>query len=418
MARRIGYYLPFVLFNVGNFNDSVFMMRLQPDGKLLVGGTFTTYTTAQGTFTTNRIVRLLPSGDIDQTFEYGVGKGLTALPDRTTGTGTIGGDIICRDTFTLDDGRILLIGRFGTYNNTTTPRHLVMLNGDGTIDTTTTFNTNLGVALDVGGDNGGGGGFETGQFIRYDDNIDRFIIGGNFTEFNGVTAYSMVMLNGDGTHNTSFVSEFADNIGGRDISLDITSQEMLVVGDFNSYGVNSNTNKIVKIDYTGSVVAGFTGSFSGGYDGGTDGGFGVKFYDGHYYVAGDFDSYNGTLSRRFVKINAATGAIENTIFNIGDGVQSGTVRARAILIHNEKIYVGGTFTEFNGVPANRIYSLNMDGSENTDFDYGTGFAGGTTSVNIIDEYDNYFVFGGNFTTYQGQSSENLAKISISGEPLF
>lgn len=89
----------------------------QPDGKLLVGGNFNTYTNTE----TKGIVRLLPSGSVDSTFH--------------TGSGFDGGT---EKLSVLANGKILAAGRFDEYNGV--PTHgIIRLHPDGRLDSSFVF---------------------------------------------------------------------------------------------------------------------------------------------------------------------------------------------------------------------------------------------------------------------------------------
>src|SRR5690606_1792281 len=83
-------------FNIGTgFNSDVNVITKQDDGKILVGGTFTTYNST----TQNRIARLNTDGTLDTSF--------------TVGTGFDG---VVRAITKQDDGKILVGGDFTSYN--------------------------------------------------------------------------------------------------------------------------------------------------------------------------------------------------------------------------------------------------------------------------------------------------------------
>ncbi|ACU07778.1 hypothetical protein FIC_01330 [Flavobacteriaceae bacterium 3519-10] len=111
-------------FNNGGsgFDNTVKTVALQPDGKLLVGGTFTTY---NGT-PVNNIVRLNADGSLDSTFS------------SLTFESATGGAVDLTKLIVLDDSKILFSGRFNKYNFVQTGS-VGRLNSDGSLDTT--FNT-------------------------------------------------------------------------------------------------------------------------------------------------------------------------------------------------------------------------------------------------------------------------------------
>lgn len=155
-------------------NGPVVAVARQPDGKVLIGGRFTAVTGSGSSTSTQRygVARLLPDGRVDTGFNPGANNGIDAFavqPDGrivvvgqfTTigggGTGTTARSKIARlmsdgtfdasfSAFTFDqfppsvlllqtDGRILFGGPFASINNV--PRHkLVRVLADGSIDPT------------------------------------------------------------------------------------------------------------------------------------------------------------------------------------------------------------------------------------------------------------------------------------------
>src|SRR5262249_42356936 len=101
------------------FDNEVFTVRVQPDGKILASGFFTKV----GSSSRRGIVRLNADGSVDTTFNPG------------TGTSTTNGLPHTADTLALQtDGRVILGGRFQKFNNIT-QSYLARLNSDGSLDT-------------------------------------------------------------------------------------------------------------------------------------------------------------------------------------------------------------------------------------------------------------------------------------------
>ena len=109
-------------FNVGTgFNTLTGYgndIKLQNDGKLLVGGTFTSY----NGITKSGIARINSNGVYDSTFT-GTGTGIS----NTSNSGIVKAIAI------QNDGKLLIGGNFNTYNGTST-NGLTRINSDGTID--------------------------------------------------------------------------------------------------------------------------------------------------------------------------------------------------------------------------------------------------------------------------------------------
>ncbi len=154
-----------VSFNPGTgVNNTIWDMCLQPDGNLLISGEFTLY---NGT-SRSRIARVLPNGTLDATFNPGTG--LYAL------SGAIGRRITLHG-----GGKVLVTGAFTSVNGTTRNR-IARLNPDG--------------SLDAGFNPGTGMGNGEGWAIAARPN-GKVLIGGSFTLFAGGTKNRIVQLLGD-----------------------------------------------------------------------------------------------------------------------------------------------------------------------------------------------------------------------------
>jgi uncharacterized delta-60 repeat protein len=149
-------------FNIGTgFNGFVRTVIQQSDGKLLVGGDFTTYSGSAN----NRIVRINTDGTKDTTFNMGTGFDASIIP-------------IIHHFLPL----FLVGGNFTTYSGSANNR-IVRLNSDGTKDAT--FNI--------------GTGFNDIVIPIIQQSNGKFLIGGNFTTYSGSVAERMVLINPDGT---------------------------------------------------------------------------------------------------------------------------------------------------------------------------------------------------------------------------
>jgi uncharacterized delta-60 repeat protein len=137
---------------------SVYAIAVQSDGKILVGGQFSTYNGAS----IDRLARINPDGTLDSTFTAGVAGNMPAIT-----TIVIQGD-----------GKILLGGRFATCNGSNR-NNLARLNPDGSFDAS--FLT----------DGGGTNDIVRSIVVQSDGNL---LVGGDFTTVNGVTKNRIVRL--------------------------------------------------------------------------------------------------------------------------------------------------------------------------------------------------------------------------------
>jgi uncharacterized delta-60 repeat protein len=234
-------------FTIGTgFNNTVRAIKVQPDEKILIGGNFTSYSGESF----NRLIRLNSDGSIDNTFSVGVGF-----------------DSIVRDIKLDDDGKILVGGNFSTYSGTTV-NGIVRLNSDGSIDNT--FNV--------------GGGFNSNFNNRVTTieigSDDKILVGGGFTTYNNKKFDSFIILNSDGTPFTET---------GYETHVNIESPNTLIKGvNFTktSFIIDDNLTNLVMENCIG-------GDFSFGEESILSGTF--KNCEGGKYSFG----YNGELSGTF-----------------------------------------------------------------------------------------------------------------------
>jgi uncharacterized delta-60 repeat protein len=297
-------------FNVTN-NNYVFCTAVQSDGKILVGGSFTTF----NGLTANRIVRINQDGTTDTTFNSGTGF------DNTPNS------IIIQP-----NGQILVGGQFTTYNGGTANR-IIRLNSNGSKDTSFVYGT----------------GFNnlTLQILLLSNG--QMYVCGTFTTYNGVSVNGIIRLNSNGSKDTTF------NSGSPNLvyisSLSLQSDNKLIVGGFFTTWAGNTAGSIIRLNTDGSVDNTFNSGT--GFDS-TINSIAIMS-NGQILCGGQFTSYNGTTSNLIARLNSS-GSYDTT-WNIGSGFNG--VQVDSISILNGQLYCAGLFTQFNGVNANNIISLNL-----------------------------------------------------------
>jgi uncharacterized delta-60 repeat protein len=103
-----------------NAMNGVFAITIQSDGKLLIGGTFTTIDGGTGGTTQHLLARLHPDGTLDTGFN----------PNMNSTFGSL-----IRSIVVQPDGKIIIGGRFKDINNGVTNRLITRLNPDSSVDT-------------------------------------------------------------------------------------------------------------------------------------------------------------------------------------------------------------------------------------------------------------------------------------------
>lgn len=348
------------------FNQYVNCAYLQPDGKIIAGGNFTAY---DGTTGVNRIVRLNSDGTLDAGFSSGTGfnqyvKMVNCQPD----------------------GKIIVGGNFSTYNGISNIK-ICRLNTDGSLDAS--FITGTGLSH-----------YPNGSHINSDGTI---IVVGLFTTYDGISNRRIVKINPDGTINSNFNS--GTGFDGEVTSIVIQPDGRFVLGgSFTSYN-GVTRNYVARLDANGDMDLGLN----------PGAGFNNSVYtlalqsDGKIIVGGSFSLFNEFTRNRIARLNDDSGLYldffeENTGFN-------GSVKIISIQ-QDDKIVVGGSFTTFNGLTKNSIARLNIDGSDDENFNSGTGFNGDVNA--IVVQQDGKIIVGGNFTSYNGTGRNYIARINNDG----
>ena len=196
----------------GFSNGNLYSVELQSDGKIIVGGYFTTYSGVSK----NSIVRLNIDGSIDNTFNIG--------------TGFSEGEVL--DMAIQSDGKILVVGGFTSYSGVSR-NYIIRLNTDGSIDNTFTIGTGFN---------------RPSPFVVEIQSDGKIVVGGYFQSYSGVSSYAIIRLNTNGSVDNTFTSPFisiADKIEDIQIQSDgkILCLGSYIVGSFigtTIYRLNTN----------------------------------------------------------------------------------------------------------------------------------------------------------------------------------
>jgi uncharacterized delta-60 repeat protein len=253
-------------------NSDVFAISVQSDGKIIIGGFFTTF---NGT-TVNRIVRLNSDGTRDTTF--------------TTNTGT---------AFTFQvlsiaiqsDGKIVCGGLFDEFNGASSNR-IARLNADGTRDTAFTTST--------------GSGFFANNVRSIAIQSDgKIVCGGDFTAFNGTTVNYIARLNTNGTLDTAFTANTGTAFTLPTYSIAVQANGKIIVGgEFRAFNGRSCWN-IVRLNSDGTLDTVFADAIGAG----AGSGFGGQIVrsiaiqsNGEIVCVGDFTAFKGSTVNRIARL--------------------------------------------------------------------------------------------------------------------
>jgi uncharacterized delta-60 repeat protein len=342
-------------------NNSVTSTALQDDGKILIGGAFTSYNGIES----NRVARLHEDGSLDTTFAP-----LTGAND------------FVRVIIVLNDGKFFIGGRFTSYDGVSRNR-VARLNADGSLDTS--FDPGTGVNDQI-----------SAAVIQDDGKI---IIMGFFTFYDGVPRNHIARLNADGSLDTSFDPGTGPNYWGSSISIQ-NDGKILIGGYFDSYNGIARKH-IARLNTNGSLDT----SFDPG-TGPEDTFESISLQsDGKIIIGGYFNSYNGVAINRIARLN--TDGSLDTSFDIGTGLQ-GYLWTTTVQ-DDDKILIGGQFISYDGTEIRRIARLNADGSLDLSFDPGTGADDHVASISV--QSDGKVIIGGRFTSIDGTARNRIARLN-------
>lgn len=405
-----------------SFNGKIYATYIQPDGKIIVGGNFTTY----NGIASGRLVRLNSDGSYDDTFNTSVAANSGIIYE------------ICTQT----DGKIIIVGSFTKYNNVTVNR-IARILPDGSLDPS--FVTGSGSSSNI-----------TNVKVLPNGKI---LLAGNFEKFSGVLANKIVCLFPDGSVDHSFdtgtgfdadvnaMTVQADGkiiLGGKFTNYNGNSanrivrinQDASIDHDFLSgLGFSGDAVQVVKIDPLGNIMV--AGSFTGSYNGqvvnrlcflnsnGTlktdfDIGTGPKTasvftlendVEGSWYIGGSFSVFDGLNQGRLAKISSE-GEHDTSYLSAGIGFDGSVLKV--LPLENKKIMVFGNFTRFNGTFSSRITRVLDDGLYDTAFNTGQSGANNLIKAAVL-QSDGKIIFGGSFTKYNETVSNRIVRILPDGK---
>ena len=364
------------------FNGFVSSLAPQADGSIYVGGSFTKFNGEDSLY----LAKLNPTGETNPDFVItpvrAVGNTVQSVTTDSSGMVIVGG------WFTKGVARLDGTGLFD-YD---------AANGTGfNLDTATSANSTVS-AIDASSDDG------------------TILIGGNFTKYNGEAHSKVARVNSDGTPDSGFDAGTLN--GPVSVVKRLASGKVLIGGSFTTITRPDENGDPVAQSVVGIALLNDDGtldtSFSAGAGPSKDGDAAATVTaiavqnDDKILVGGDFTSFDGETWNRLVRLRP-NGTVDDS-FDPGTGADA-TVQAVA-LQPDGKIVVVGDFVTFNDVTVRRLLRLDPTGARDSSFVTGTGADGPIKALAI--QKDQKIVLGGYFSQFNGQPSNRIARLTTNG----
>ena len=285
----------------------VSVMAVQPDGKTILGGGFTSVLGVAR----NRIARLNADGTLDAGFDPNADYDVYSVAVQA-------------------DGKILLGGRFDTVGGTARSR-IARVNADGTLDAG--FNPNAGsivysVALQADG---------------------KILLGGFFSTVGGAAHIGIARVNADGTLDMGFNPNADGSVNSVAVQAD---GKILLGGGFTTVGGTAR-NYLARVNADGTLDAGFDPNASGPV-------YSVAVQaDGKILLGGNFTTVGGTARNNLARVNA-----DGTL-DAGFDPNANSVVLSVAVQADGKILLGGGFSTVGGTARNLFARLINDSATQT-----------------------------------------------------
>ncbi len=340
---------------------SVKAIVLEPDGKILIGGTFTKVHDEEHYY----LARLNPDGSPDSTFHPHIEGPSSMLPSYVS----------VHALAVQADGKIVIVGDFIKVDGE--PRNnIARLNQDGSLDTS--FNPSVDYHAYT-------------LAIQPDGKI---LIGGGFLEVGGETRKSFARLNSDGSLDFDFFPEVNTSV----LSIALQTDGKILIGGFFSIVNQEPRNRIARLYPDGSLDA----NLNPGPDDLVQA-IAIQT-DGKILIGGYFEEVGG-VTQKYIARLFPDGSLDDSFnVDVNDRVYALAVQP------DGKILLGGAFTKVFGEERNHIARLHPKGTLDTSFT-----PGANSHINAITmQEDGQILVGGAFTQIDDISSNHIARLGLDG----
>ena len=406
-------------------NSNVYAIELDAAGAIYAGGAFSS---VNGSSNYKYMARFSPSGAIDTTF--GVAKKFNAAV-WALALDSVSNSIYAAGDFTL----------YGTASSPRLAR--LTLDASGTLDTGMASGIGVGfngivygisllpTGLVAGGAFSNYAGQNVPRYVRlslsnyqplsnqaigsmfnaqtntaaFGKTENEIYVGGTFTQYHEKLLNRLLRMDAQGQYDVTYLPVLNGNVNT--MIYDASDSTLLIAGTFSTIG-GVTQKRIARLLNNGTVDPNFFGGQKA-FD--SDVYILAKSGEGKIWAGGKFSTYNAAAQNKLARL-LANGNLDTSFVLQGSGFLPTTATVSAIApTADGGAFVGGSFTSYNGVSANRIVKLLADGNIDSSFVLGPGFNNVIRTMKIV---NNLLYVGGDFTTYKGQAQNRVARLKLDG----
>jgi uncharacterized delta-60 repeat protein len=356
----------------------VAVVAVQPDGKVLVGGDFSSF----NGISRNRLARLNTNGTVDTTFVPWSGAPLVNYAFQPT-------------TFAVQPDGKILVGGNAALASSSDGTGLARLNANGSFDAS--------FHADTIGTSGGDYAAINSLALQPDGKI----LAGGYLVRSDVPYYVVTRLNSNGSRDTNFMSTAGGSGVVTSLALQPDGKVLVASAPDDTAGWVNRLNANGSADNTFNAGSGANGLVTTI----------VLQPDGKILVDGFFTTFNGTNCGHIARLNA-NGSLDNS-FNPGTGVD-GIVDSIA-LQPDGNILIGGNFIAINGIVRPRIarlFGASQQPATFANWAANFGLSGAAAATSADPDHDGLpngveYILGGN-PTVPATSASGRPNVTISG----
>jgi uncharacterized delta-60 repeat protein len=400
-------------FDPGNATPSLEVqgIALQPDGKIIVTrvAPLSMFPVSGFPPGAGRLTRLNSDGSLDQDFAPSHSISYDGIDD---GSGNAVNPGIVHSVVIEPDGKIVAVGNFFriiTAPGSSVPRSgVARFNSDGSLDTS--FDPGTGLFFSIGADLGTRGIHVVRQSIGVNDG--KIIIQGWFEEFDSHAAWGLVRLNPDGSFDETFGNPGqGTNMFDVDGIFGQSDDRVIVYGNF-AFLSSIYSHVMRRLTASGATDFGFAGTSLANYGDRPRISTIAQQPDGKLIVAGSFHVFGTVLTAHNVVRLETNGAWDSSFDGAGPGPSASEIAAVVVHPSTGKIFLGGSFSTFAGAPRNNIAWANSDGSLDNTFAGLPGVTDYNPAISVLGtQSDGKILAGGVFSTFDGGSHYNLVRLN-------